>query len=140
MKKIFVILCVLLMLPVMCFAASPSPTGKKIVSCSPELEFMRAEETELWEETVKRIEGISDETEGYILLEAVYVTLDKSYEKIEWTLPIEITSEHEPFVLIIDSEAIVKQEVPTTENGNVIVDFTDYEPGTYYICFYIKGA
>jgi len=140
MKKIFIILCILLMLPVMCFATTSSPTSQKMVSCSPELEFVRAEETELWKETVKRIESISDETEGYILLEALYVTLDKSYEKVEWILPIKITSEYEPFVLIIDSEAIIKQEVPTTKNGNIIIDFTDYEPGTYYICFYIKGA
>ena len=66
MKKFFAILCVLLMLPVMCFATSPSPTGKKMVSCSPELEFVYAEETKLWVETVKRIEGISAENEGYI--------------------------------------------------------------------------
>ena len=140
MKKIFAILCVLLMLPIMCFAANPSPTGKTTVSCSPELEFTFADDNELWGNIIKRIEDISDEVKDYVLLEALCITLGQPYEKVEWTLPIEITSEHEPFVLIINSEAIVKQEVPTTENGNIIIDFTDYEPGTYYICFYIKGA
>ena len=88
----------------------------------------------------KSLDKIKDETEGYILIEALNIGLDRKYQQVEWKLSIPILTEHEPFVLIIDSEAIVKQEIPTTNDGNVIVDFTDYEPGIYYICFYIKGA
>ena len=139
MKKFLAILCILILIPVCVFAAN-SPTFKKTISCKPQVEFELAEETEGWPEILKRLEDVKDETEGYVLLEALQVTLDQKYEKIEWTLPLEITTEHEPFVLIIDSEAIVKQEIPTTEEGNVITDFTDYEPGVYYVCFYIKGA
>jgi hypothetical protein len=139
MKKFFILLCVLMILPIYAFAAN-SPTAKTTISCNPSIEFAFAEQTEEWPELLKRIEDIKDETEGFILLEALQITLDKEYEKIEWKLPIEIRVEHEPFILIIDSEAIVKQEVSTTEDGNIITDFTDYEPGIYYVCFYTKGA
>ena len=139
MKKFLAILCILILIPVYVFAAN-SPTFKKTISCKPQVEFELAEEIEGWPEILKRLEDVKNETEGYVLLEALQVTLDQKYEKIEWTLPLEITTEHEPFVLIIDSEAIVKQEIPTTEEGNVITDFIDYEPGVYYVCFYIKGA
>lgn len=139
MKKFLAILCVLILIPLYVFATN-SPTLKKTISCKPEIAFEIADQMETWPEVLKRLDEIKDETEGYMLLEALCITLDQKYEKIEWTLPLEIITEHEPFVFIIDSEAIVKQEIPTTENGNVITDFTDYEPGIYYICFYIKGA
>ena len=139
MKKIFIILCVLCMMSTVCFAA-PSPTIEKTISCNPEIEFVVAEKTEMWENIIKRLEFISKDINSYIMLEAVYITLDKPYEQVEWSLPIKMMTEYEPIVLIIDSEAIVKQEVPITEQGNVIVDFTNYEPGNYYICFYILGA
>ena len=137
MKKFLIILCVLMMIPLYSFAAQ-SPTLHKTVRSYPELMFVFAEKTEEWPEIMKRIEDV--DTEGFILAEALQVCLDKRYGQVEWTLPIEILSEHEPFVLIIDSEAIVKQEIPTTYDGHVVTDFTDYEPGIYYICFYIKGA
>lgn len=140
MKRFIAILCALMLVPMYVFAAG-SPTIKKEISCDPAIEFELADQTEEWPEILKRLDEVEDEeTEGYILLEALKITLDKKYEKIKWTFPIQIMTEHEPFVLIIDSEAIVKQEIPTTEKGNVITDFTDYEPGVYYICFYIKGA
>ena len=139
MKKFFILLCVLILIPTFVFAAG-SPTIKKTISCKPEIEFEMADQTEEWPEVLKRLEEVEDETEGYVLFEALKITLDQKYDKIEWTLPIPLTTENEPFIFIIDSEAIVKQEIPTTENGNVITDFTDYEPGVYYICFYIKGA
>ena len=137
MKKFLIILCVLVMIPLYSFAAK-SPIVQKTVICDPELMYVFAEKTKNWHNVLKRLETV--DTEGFILLEAVQVCLDKKCGKIEWTLPIKITSEHEPFVLIIDSEAIVKQEVPTTTDGHVIIDFTDYEPNIYYVCFYIKGA
>ena len=139
MKKFLIILCVLVMIPLYSFAAN-SPTIEATISCKPIIEFKLADQLDEWPEILKRLEQVTDETEGFILFEAVKVFLDKKYETIEWMLPIKVTTEHEPFVLIIDSEAIVKQEISITENGNVIVDCTEYESGTYYICFYIKGA
>lgn len=138
MKKFIAILMVLLMIPLYCFAAN-SPTIEKVVTCNPAIQFAFAEKTAGWETLLARLEDIKEETDGYILLEALEVTLDKEYEKVEWNLPIEILTEHEPFALIVDPEAIVKQELSTTETGGVIVDFTEYEPGVYYICFYIKA-
>ena len=139
MKKFLIILCVLMMLPIYAFATS-SPTIEKTITCKPALTWEYAEQTEGWPDILKRLEDAGEETEGFILFEALMVTLNQKYEDVEWTLPIELTTENEPFVLIIDSEAIVKQEVPVLENGNIVTNFADYEPGIYYICFYIKGA
>lgn len=140
MKKFIALLLILLMIPVYTFAAK-SPTPEKFLPISnPELMYILAEKTDGWADVLKRLDKIKDETEGYILIEALNIGLDRKYQQVEWKLSIPILTEHEPFVLIIDSEAIVKQEIPTTNDGNVIVDFTDYEPGIYYICFYIKGA
>ena len=127
------------MIPIFSFAVG-SPTVKKIISSNPTVFFEFAEETEGWPDILKRLEDVTEDTEGYVLFEALQITLDQKYEQVEWTLSIPIMTEHEPFVFIIDSEAIVKQEVPTTETNSIIVDFTDFEPGIYYICFYIKGA
>ena len=141
MKKFIAILLVLLMIPLYAFASgNPSPTLKRTIYSNPVIKFELADETEGWQEILKRLENVTEETEGYILLEALQIKLDKQYEKVEWTLTFPVTSEYEPFVLIINSEAIVKQETSITENGAIIIDFTDYEPNTYYICFYIKGA
>ena len=139
MKKFIAILLVLFMIPVCAFATN-SPTLKKTIYSNPEIEFEFAEKTEGWPEILERLETIADEMEDYTLLEALQIKLDKQYEKVEWFLTLPIISEYEPFILIIDSEAIVKQETSITENGAIITDFTDYEPGIYYICFYIKGA
>lgn len=139
MKKFIAILMVLLMIPLYCFAVD-SPTAKKVITCKPELQFELADTVEEWKDVIKRIEDIKDETEGYILLDALIININEPCGKIEWSLSIPVTTEHEPFVLIIDSEAIVKQETSITEEGAIITDFTDYEPGTYWVCFYIKGA
>lgn len=140
MKKLIAILCILILLPVYAFAVD-SPTSDKLVSSKPWVSFVLAEKTEHnWLDILTRLEKIPDEIEDYVLLEAIFACINSRYEEVEWRLPIPITTEHEPFVLIIDSEAIVKQEVSITEDGNVITDFTDFEPGVYYILFYIKGA
>ena len=139
MKKFLIALCILVMLlPTFCFAA-PSPTVKSKITSFPELMFVFAEKTDEWKDILPRLKTI--DTINYILLEALKVDIDKPYQKVEWTLSKPITSEDEPFILIIDSEAIVKQEISTTSDGNVITDFTDLETGIYYILFYIrKGA
>lgn len=136
MKKFFIILFILMLLPIGAFAIN-SPTLEKTITCNPKLEWEFAEYTEEWPSILERIIDIP---QNYIMLDTLRVILDKEYETVEWTLPIEITTENEPFILIIDSDTIVKQEVPTTEKGGIITDFTGYKPGIYYICFYIKGV
>lgn len=140
MKKFLAILCIIMLLPIYAFAAG-SPTGAKLITSNPKINFILAEKTEdNWNTILSRLEDATDETKGYILLDALFVFINEPHEKVEWSLSIPVTTEHEPFILIIDSEAIVKQETSITEDGKVITDFTDYEPGVYYILFYIKGA
>ena len=140
MKKLFVILCLMVMLPTFCFAAN-SPTIRRKVTSTPELMFVISIAQNEWDNIEQRLDTVKDETDGYILLESVKACLDKPYKKIEWNLMQKVTSEHEPFVFIINSEAIIKQEVSVTSDGAVVVDFTDFEPNIYYILFYIrKGA
>ena len=140
MKKFLVILCLMVLIPALSIA-SGSPTIKNTVHSNPVLTFAFAEKLPEWNDILARVKLISDEIEGYILLDALQVYIDKSYTTVEWDLARKVTTEDEPFILIIDSEAIVKQEVSITENGEVITDFTDLEIGNYYILFYIrKGA
>jgi hypothetical protein len=140
MRKFIAILCVLVLLPLCAFAAG-SPTGAKIITSKPKVNFILAEKTEdNWQDIIARLDEVKDETEGYVLLDALFIFINNSHEKVEWQLSIPITLKHEPFALMIDSEAIVRQEVEITKDGKVIIDFTNYETGVYYLLFYIKGA
>lgn len=137
MKRFIAILLVLLMLPFYCFAAG-SPTLEKMIKCNSPLRFVFAERINEWPNILERIKEL--EIKNYHMIEALYVCLDKEYKEVEWTLLQDVRKEDEPFVLIIDSEAIISQEVRVTNEGAIVVDFTDYEPNNYFICFYIKGA
>ena len=139
MKKFFILLLVLLMIPV-CSFATESPTMKAIIRSNPSLNFMLAEITNWWPGIVKRIEEYNDIEEDYILLDAIYLDLKIPYDRVEWTLTIPVMTEHEPFILIISSKNIVKQEVSITEDGKVITDFSECSLGAYFICFYIKDV
>lgn len=139
MKKFFIILCIIMMLPLYAFAASPSPTIKSTVRCEPKLTFMLADQTTRWENVLERLDKIELD-ENYYMLEAVLMFYDKPYKELTWYLPIKVTSEHEPFIRIITDDAIEEQEVSVTENGAIVMDMTEYKPGVYYVCFYIKGT
>ena len=138
MKRFIAILIVLLMIPLYVFAVG-SPTVNKMVTSDPKITQLPADQTAGWDEVLERLKDVEDETDGYIMIDAFAIFLDKQYNKVEWQLSIPIMTEHEPFVLIIDNEAIVKQEIPTTEDGRIIVDLSEVELGFNYICFYIKA-
>ena len=125
------------MIPLSCFSTN-SPTINKVITCNPSVRFEMMATIEECGDILIRIEEIKEDTEGYILLDVLRIYIEEPLEKIEWNLSIPIIIKHEPFVLIIDSEAIIKQEISIAEKGTVITDFTDYEPNIYYICFYIK--
>ena len=140
MKRFLIILLAIMMMTSMALAAGvQSPTPEKMIKCIPELEWCFAVETENWENISEWLEDFDNLNDEYILLEALYVTLDKKYDEVKWSLMIPVFQEYEPFILIIDEETLVKQEVKTSF-GWVVTDFTDLEPGSYYICFYIKGT
>ena len=139
MKKFLIILLVLLMIPVYSFSTGSPTINKKLITCDPTLEFEMADTLDEWPAIIERLKDVKEDTDGYILLDAVYVYIDKPYERVVWTFGIPIITEHEPFILIIDSEAIVKQEVSITEEGQIVTDFSECEPNMYYVCFYIKA-
>lgn len=138
MKKFIIILLVLLMIPVYSFATE-SPTIKNVIRNNSRIGFLFAEITNWWPTVIERIEEYGNIEEDYILLDAVYIELKFPYERVEWNLTIPVTPEHEPFILIIKSRNVIKQEVEVTEDGKVITDFSELKPGAYFICFYIKG-
>lgn len=138
MKKFLAILFVLMMIPLYTFAAN-SPTAYKMVTSDPKITQIPADQTAGWDDILERLKDVEDETNGYIMIDAFAIMVDKQYKNVEWQLSIPVITEHEPFALIIDSEAIVKQEISTTEDGKVVVDFSEVDIGMYYICFYIKA-
>ena len=134
MKRFFSILCVLLLI---CSVAS----AKKVVECNPEMMYIKVSGNGLDAQFIaERLELLQEETEGNQLIIILKICLDKKYKQVEWTLPVKITKEEEPFVYMIDMENNIKQEVSVTSDGSIITDFSDYNLGIYYICFYIKGA
>ena len=131
MKRFFIILCVLSLI---CTTAS----ARKIVDSNPDLMYIKISEVLDSQFIVERLEELKDETEGSQLIIILKVCLDKKYKKVEWTLPVKVTNDEEPYIYLIDMANNIKQEVSATSDGTVITDFTDYDPGIYYICFYVK--
>ena len=139
MKKLIVlILCILMIIPTFAFGA-PSPTVARLRPVStPELMYVDAVKQPEWEEILKRIELIPEETDGFVLVEALQVCIDKPYKKVAWTFAAKFTSEHEPFMLMINDEAIIKRDVSIDSDGALVTDFSEFEPGIYILCFYVK--
>ena len=126
MKKILVtLLCFLLLIP-LTGAAAPSPTVQTLIWCEPEIPF-------------KVLDKIDFELyiQDYALIEALQITLDEPHEQIVWHLPVEITPEDQVKVAIIN-EDLYLDDTLITDDGNIIIDFSAIEPGTYYLYFYLK--
>jgi len=139
MKRFLSILLILMFLPICCFAAK-SPTIDATTHSKPNVIVAQAENQEEWSIIVKRLSEILEETKGYILLDAFQIYLDTNYEKIEWHLTKLIDETDAPFVLLIDPENISKYEVEITKDGTVITDFSQVEPGLYFILFFISAG
>ena len=123
MKKFFtLLLCLLLAFPLFA-AASPSRTVKSVITCEPQIQFEI--HTELFDLTL----------EGYELLEALKITLDKPYEQVIWHITPTIEMTDQIKVAIINNDLIL-QDCALTEDCGIIVDFTDIEPGKYLLYFY----
>ena len=136
MKKFFIILCILILIPVCAFAAK-SPTIEKTIDCNPTIDFRFAEETRQWPTIVECLTDIKDDT----LVDAVYVFIKKHYEKVKWKLSTSITEEQKPYVLIINSsKKIIRQDLEINEKGDIIMNMEDFGVGFFYSCFYIQGT
>lgn len=138
MKKFLCILFALLLIPFGAFATGiGSPTGApESVTCSdPSIFFL---EMELNDYISQRLATVANQTKGYRLMNIVLASLYKEYHQVTWSLAYPIYEADEPFVIIIDTNAINKQELVVDENGDVIVDFTAYRNGMYFLCFFVK--
>ena len=137
-KLIALILCLLMIVPTFAFGA-PSPTAAVLRPTSyPEIMFVYANSQPEWEDILKRIELIPEITDGFVLVEALQICLDKPYKTVTWNLAARFTSEHEPFMLMINDEAIEKRDVSIDSDGALVTDFSEFEPGIYILCFYVK--
>ena len=141
MKKFLIVLCILMLLMNTAFAANSPTVAIKSISSLPKLMFVRVDTVlSEWSQVEPQLEILNKEFPEHTLLEAIKVCIDKKYKNVEWTLPINITPEHEPFVAIVNGNEVTIQEVPTFNDGTIITDLSELELGIYYICFYIKGA
>lgn len=127
MKKFFSILLILFLLPTFAFATK-SPTTENIIYSDPSIPYEMLDDPEM-------IEQIKDEElEGYIFYDAIVVELKEKHELVKWYLPVEFIAAK----TVIVGESIIIQDCPIEEDGAIILDFTDLEPGIYFLCFYIK--
>ena len=139
MRKFIIVLCILMLLTPIASAAVKSPVPEKMIKCIPEIEWCFAEDTENWLNILEWLDDVEEMSQGYDIIEALYVTLDKEYEEIQWSLMVPVFKNQKPFVYIIDEEDMIKQEVKTYY-GWVVTDFTDFAPKNYYICFFVKST
>ena len=139
MRKFFIALCILTLLTSTAFAAIKSPVPEKMIRSIPEVEWCFAEDAENWLNILEWLVDVEEMSQGYDIIEVLYVTLDKEYEEIQWSLMVPVFKNQEPFVYIIDEEDMIKQEVKTYY-GWVITDFTDFAPKSYYVCFFVKST
>lgn len=141
MKKFIAIFCVLILFTNIAYAASSPTLVRKSISSAPALMFVRVDTIQAeWNRIEPQLKLLIEEFPDHTLLEAIKVCIDKKYKWVEWTLPIELTAEHEPFIAIINENEVTLQEVPVFSDGTIVSDFSELELGIYYICFYIKGA
>lgn len=139
MKRFIIFLCILMMIPIYSFATPlPSPSTDKMVFMHPQMLYAMAERVDTWPFIKERLEAFDELCPGYILLDAVKILLDAYQGEVEWWLSLPIKPEHELQVVVVDPAAVYFQDSTVTEDGTVIIDFTGYEPGFYFICFYIK--
>ena len=129
MKKLLIALLLIIMLiPTMGMAAK-SPTIKDTISCEPAIPFEIVEDPEMLE------------AEGFITVEVLSITLDQKYTKVVWHLTNKFEPDAEVKVALIPSGAeyfFVPAEC--TDEGDIITDFTDIQPGTYLIYFLLSDA
>lgn len=126
MKKLIILLFCFVSLFLLTGAAAPSPSTETLIWCEPEISFKVLDEIDL-----------ELYLSGYELIEALEITLDKQYEQITWYLPIEIMPNCEIKSAIIGNDLLLDDAIITKENG-IIVNFSNVQPGTYYLYFFMR--
>lgn len=139
MKKFIAILCLLvLIVPTFAFAAKSPTVGRIRPISTPDIMFVYADSQPEWNDILERIDLMQDELEGFTMIEALQICLDKQYKEVTWQLTVPFTSEYEPFMLMINSEAIEKRDISVDCDGMLVTDFSEFDPGIYILCFYVK--
>ena len=139
MKRLLILFCVLMLLPLSGYAASiPSPTAETTVFMEPAILATPIDKLPIRSFLLERLEPFNELCPGYVMLDGLKIFLDEPFGKVEWHLSLPIQPEHELQVLTMDATAVYFQEYTLTDSGTVIVDFSEYELGFYFIFFYIK--
>lgn len=134
--RILLLALIFTFIPVGSAAAVSSRTTENAIILSPDYQFEIAEENEEWPEI---LELINETSEEYELIEAIKVNIDVPCEWLYVKLVYPLTTEQEPFVLIVnDNKEITKQEIGFDEDGRACIDLINYDTGEYWICFYIR--
>ena len=136
--RILILALIFTLVPISSAAAAPSRTTEDTIVLQPDYQFEIAEENEEWPEILELIDKTSEE---YELIEAIKVNIDIPCEWLYVKLVYPLTTEQEPFVLIINNnKEIIKQEIGFDEDGRACIDLINYDVGEYWICFYVKNA
>ena len=136
--RILILALIFTLVPISSAAAAPSRTTEDTIVLQPDYQFEIAEENEEWPEILELIDKTSEE---YELIEAIKVNIDVPCEWLYVKLVYPLTTEQEPFVLIINNnKEITEQEIGFDEDGRACIDLINYEVGEYWICFYIKNV
>jgi len=142
MKRFIAIFCILMLLPLYCFAASSPTTGytRRNVIITPDLMYIKLDLSSVeWERVLEQIQPIIEKNEDFTMLDPIKVCIDKSYRQIEWDFAQEISKDSEAFMLIV-GDKVVKHDVKVTADGTFLTDFSDVKYGIYYMIFFVKGA
>ena len=134
MKKIFICLCLLVLVLPMCAFAAPSPTTTNKIYSIPQIKY-EAITNAL---TIRNIEKLLPEEEltDYLWYELLYIELDKEYDIIRWYFPADMSKLEKAKVVTIG--ATVELQDAVIEDGAILVDFTNYMPGNYYLAFFLE--
>ena len=89
-----------------------------------------------WDLAVSQLKEIEEEFDEYVMLDAIYVSIEEEYIDVTIALSRELTTEDEPIVFFVEPDGICIEEIGFDENGAARI--TLYE-GNYFLCFYVRG-
>lgn len=137
MKQFIFILIFILCLTIPTTAYStPSKTIEDVITITPSIPFSMAEEMPEWDLAASQLKEIEEEFNEYVMLDAIYVSVEEEYIDVTIALSRELTTEDEPIVFFVEPDGICIEEIGFDENGAARI--TLYE-GNYFLCFYVRG-
>lgn len=123
MKK-FLIIFLILLIPTIAFAA-PSATVKNTIYSKPEIAF----------DLYNIQEGFVFDIEGYELVEALTIIIDKPYEEVVWYFNMETKSDDQFKVVLMD-DSLFMRDGHVLEDGGISVDFSSVPEDEYLMLIF----